>query len=78
MGACVDTVFVGHWNPAEREDAMGHYTVREYGLWSTVAILDKIERLQNVQKTVGPKDAAWHEASRDLRPLFAEMARREP
>ena len=39
-------------------------------------ILDKIETLQEIQKTHYWKSSAWQQASELLQPLFKEMARR--
>ena len=39
-------------------------------------VLRKIAILQGVQKTNPPQSAEWQEASKQLAPLFAEMAAR--
>jgi len=39
-------------------------------------LLARIEALQAVQRTNPPSSAAWQNASKELAPLFAEMARR--
>lgn len=43
----------------------------------TIEILDEIERLQNIQKRHAPTSSEWIAASRELKPLFEEMARRQ-
>lgn len=45
---------------------------------STPSILAAIDTLQGVQKSCAPTTANWREASAQLKPLFAEMAKREP
>ncbi len=41
-------------------------------------LLDRIRALQAVQKTARPDSARHTTASKELAPLFAEMARRYP
>jgi hypothetical protein len=45
---------------------------------TTDAILERIAALQEVQGTNHPKSKLWNDASKELQPLFAEMARRRP
>jgi hypothetical protein len=40
-------------------------------------LLELITGYQNIQKHNPMESAAWIEASKNLRPLFAEMARRQ-
>lgn len=40
------------------------------------ALVERITQLQAVQKANPPSSDAWREASEELAPLFAEMARR--
>lgn len=41
-------------------------------------IQGEIERLQGIQKANPPTSQEWRNASAQLRPLFEEMARRNP
>jgi hypothetical protein len=43
----------------------------------TKVLLEIITGYQNIQKRNPMESAAWIEASKNLRPLFAEMARRQ-
>jgi hypothetical protein len=45
---------------------------------TTEAILARIAELQEIQKRNSSKSKAWQDASDELQPLFAEMAKREP
>lgn len=40
-------------------------------------LLQEIESLQSIQKRNPSKSIEWQWASRELKPLFAEMARRQ-
>ena len=42
----------------------------------TAEIREAIEILQDIQKRHAPTSTVWQEASRSLKPLFEEMARR--
>lgn len=43
----------------------------------TIALMARIAALQKVQKRNPQNSPAWQEASAELAPLFAEMARRQ-
>lgn len=45
---------------------------------STPDLLKRIEDLQQIQKAYPSHSPLWESASRELKPCFEEMARREP
>ena len=60
----------------DRDDAELRFRIDNPSESSDDEILNKIERLQNIQKRHAPTSGAWIAASIELKPLFEEMARR--
>ncbi len=44
---------------------------------NTTEIMQRIRDLQDIQKANSPGSPLWEAASKELAPLFAEMARRQ-